>query len=73
MASDFDWSETDDNDLVAPSISATVAYLNSKGDIVIRQQGILGQEDAVIVLPTTYAGHLVARINQLLAEGTRND
>jgi hypothetical protein len=63
---DFDWSPTSP-DLVAPGQPALAAYVNSFGQIVIRQQA-QWEEDPFIVVSPTAVPRLIAKLRSLLAE-----
>lgn len=45
---EFAW---EDEDIVLRSVSAIAVYSNPAGDVVIRQQDPMGDEDQVIVIP----------------------
>lgn len=62
MASnDWNWNDNDDG-VVIPAVQAVAVYTNPKGDIVIRQQDFMGEDDAVIIIPRSRATDLAAAI-----------
>ncbi len=64
--SDFDWANP--TDVVIRSVNAIAVYRNDDGDIVVRQQSRLGEEDTFIVVPENLVnGLIVALQNQLPA------
>jgi hypothetical protein len=46
---EFKWSETDS--VVIRAVEALAVYTNPTGDVVIRQQNSMGDEDHFIVIP----------------------
>lgn len=66
MSSDWNWHGEDGKEsTVFPTVSAVAVYTNPAGDIVIRQEGHMGEDDSVIVIPRIHAG---AVINAMQAE-----
>lgn len=61
--SGFDWLKNDS--VVISRVDAIAAYLNQDGDVVIRQQDPLGDDDAVIVLPKNRVADLVLALQNL--------
>jgi hypothetical protein len=48
----YDWYAQENLDAeVFPSVQAVAVYQNKKGDLVIRQQGTMGEDDSVIFVP----------------------
>lgn len=63
MARDFDWySDENSADIAVPAVQAVAVYVNKAGNIVIRQQDSMGDDDSVIVIPRTHADALIAAI-----------
>lgn len=63
MSKDWSWHDEDAKDLtVFPTVSAVAVYTNPSGDIVIRQQGSMGEDDSVVVLPRIHAGAVISAI-----------
>lgn len=63
-----EWSWHDENGLeatVVPSVQAIAVYENPRGDVVIRQQGSMGEDDAFVHIPRSM---LTIIINALKAE-----
>jgi hypothetical protein len=71
-AEDFNWSE--ENTIVS-AVQAIAVYFNPRGDIVIRQQDAMGDEDDFIVIPIQHARRVAEAINDLCrdANGAAND
>ncbi len=64
MSEKFDWAATN---LLFDNHQAVAVYLNTKGDLVIRQQSdYLTEEDALIIIPKAYLGALVYEINECI-------
>ena len=61
--SNWDWSNSDD--LAVQSVRGIAVYTNTKGDIVIRQQGEYGEEDSIVIFPKSLAGSVA---NAIVAE-----
>ena len=57
MSRDWDWN-TDTDSTVVPAVQAVAVYTNPKGDIVVRQQDMYGEDDSVIVVPRQHASRL---------------
>lgn len=51
--------DADKEAVVVPSVQAIAVYTNPDGDIVIRQQDPMGQDDAVVVIPRAMVGRVV--------------
>lgn len=66
MMSNWDWS--DKSDLVIEPVRAIAVYENQAGQIVIRQEGINGEQDSIIVFPARY-GETMA--NAIIAESNK--
>ncbi len=52
MSSDIDWHE--DESVVVKSVSAVAVYTNTRGELVIRQENSM-EEDQVIIVPMEQA------------------
>lgn len=50
MNSDFDWLENKEN-IIVPAVDAIAVYTNEDGNIVIRQQNPMGDDDYFVVIP----------------------
>ena len=60
MPKDWDWYSDDSKDsTVVPAVQAIAVYTNNDGDVVLRQQDPMN-EDAIIVIPKSYA-HAIAQ------------
>ncbi|MGV3727750.1 hypothetical protein [Hydrogenophaga sp.] len=65
MPKDFDWySDADKESVVVPSVQAVAVYINPHGDVVIRQQDPMGDEDSVIVIPRSNAKTIAKAITE---------
>jgi len=63
--SDWDWyGEEEKQSQVIPRVDALVVYPNAQGDVVIRQQGSMGEDDSVIVFPASHAATVIAAIKK---------
>lgn len=61
MSSDWSWHGEDGKEsTVFPTVSAVAVYTNPAGDIVIRQEGHMGEDDSVIVIPRVHAGAVIS-------------
>ncbi len=49
MVEDFDWLQNPS--IIVPAVEAIAIYENGVGDVVIRQQNHLLDEDSVLVVP----------------------
>ncbi|WP_432379659.1 hypothetical protein [Duganella sp. P38] len=66
---DWDWNSASAREsLVLPRVDALAIYANSNGEIVLRQQGMDGNEDSIIIIPKSQAPEVVAAINNMLTE-----
>jgi hypothetical protein len=61
---DFSWS--DDALVVVKRVDAIAVYKNPEGDIVIRQERRLGDEDNIVIVPAQYAYTLVESVQRML-------
>ncbi|MDB5822203.1 MAG: hypothetical protein JWR21_907 [Herminiimonas sp.] len=61
--SDFNWrGEQERSDVIVSRVDAIAVYRNEDGDIVIRQQGQMGEDDSTIVIPVMHAKSLLEAI-----------
>ena len=61
MSSDWSWHGEDAKDsTVFPTVSAVAVYTNTAGNIVIRQEGHMGEDDSVIIIPRVHAGAVIS-------------
>jgi hypothetical protein len=67
MSKDFDWSEDRANIVVKP-VEAIAVYKNDDGNIVIRQQDAMGDQDSFVVIPAQHAAKLIAAIRRELKD-----
>ena len=58
---EFSWN---DESVIIEQVDAVAAYTNPKGDLVIRQQGYMGENDSVIVIPRSRVAELVSAISR---------
>lgn len=64
-SSDFSWSDArEEGSIVAPEQAAIAVYENPNGDLVIRQQGEMGEDDHFIYIQHTYLPRLIASLEQ---------
>lgn len=69
MANDWDWNPEKQKSIVVQQVDAIAIYTNVRGEIVIRQQGPNGEEDAIVAFPKTYVETIAAALN---AEAGKN-
>lgn len=50
------------NNIVIQKVDAIAVYTNEAGEIVIRQEGELGEEDSLILFPVSYADVFVKAV-----------
>ena len=53
----FSWKDTED--VIIDRVEAIAVYSNPKGNIVIRQESSIGEDDAVIVVPKSRVRDLI--------------
>lgn len=64
---DWDWTSASAREsLVLPRVDALAIYGNSSGEIVLRQQGMDGAEDSIIIIPKTQAQQVIDAIKDML-------
>lgn len=60
---DWSWHKpADRSSVIVAAVQAVAVYTNPRGDIVIRQQDSLGEEDSIIVIPRAAANTLAGAI-----------
>lgn len=65
---DWNWSgEHDKSDIVFPTTRGVAVYTNAVGDVVIRQQGEMGDDDAVIIVPRMHIFELAKALREAIA------
>ena len=62
---EIDFSGNTDGSVVLRTRQGVAVYTNANGDVVIRQEGWLGEDDALIIVPRCDA--------EMLAEAIRNE
>lgn len=65
MSKDFDWS---DDSVCIPKVMAVSVYINSRSEIVIRQEGDYGEEDNLVIIPREHVSALINKINEVTKE-----
>ena len=50
MENIFDWNDQGDVDVVIPTTQGVAVYISEAGYLVIRQQGAMGEDDAVVTI-----------------------
>ena len=68
MSDDFNWNDLEKNDLITPSVQAVACYRNPAGDVVIRQESALGEEDSWVVMSMDCAEKLANRLLEFVSE-----
>ncbi len=70
MTDNFDWNQIDKNEKVVNAARETAAYLNTEGDVVIRQRADWPneQEDSCLIIPLYRVRALIDRLDALLLE-----
>lgn len=67
MSNDWNWHNEPERELtVFPTTLAVAVYSNPNGDIVVRQEGYMGEEDSIIVIPRIHAGAVISGIQSEL-------
>lgn len=65
MAKDWNWtSEEAKEALVVKQVRAIAIYTNVNGDIVLRQESHLGEEDTIICFPPSVADAVISAIHR---------
>lgn len=65
---EFDWTKEKDS-IAVRQVDAVAVYLNPDGDVVIRQYHPMGDDDAVIVIPSQQLDGLVLALENLKEGG----
>lgn len=66
---DWDWSSASAREsLVLPRVDALAIYANNSGEIVLRQQGMDGAEDSIIIIPKSQAQQVIDAIKGMLVD-----
>ena len=69
--SNFNWYGADESpEVVFPSVQAVAVYRNPAGNIVIRQQGDMGEDDSFVIVPRNHIDALLAAIKAAAADET---
>lgn len=56
----WNWTDAREEGIVAfPSVDAVAVYRNGDGDVVIRQQSRMGEDDSFVVIPDSHIADLV--------------
>lgn len=62
---EFNWVDArKEGTVVVPEQAAIAVYENPNGDLVIRQQGEMGEDDHFIYIQHTYLPRLIASLEQ---------
>lgn len=60
MANDWKWNAADSlSNIVFPSVQGVAVYQNEALDIVIRQEGSMGEDDTIVIVPLQHAQALI--------------
>ncbi|MYN25465.1 MULTISPECIES: hypothetical protein [Duganella] len=66
---DWDWNSASAREsLVLPRVDALAIYANNNGEIVLRQQGMDGQEDSIIIIPKSQAQEVIDAMSAMLGD-----
>lgn len=66
---DWDWNSASAREsLVLPRVDALAIYANNNGEIVLRQQGMDGQEDSIIIIPKSQAQEVIDAMSTMLGD-----
>lgn len=69
MPSDWDWNGPDEKkSTVVRQVDAVAVYTNLSGDLVIRQQSPMGEDDSVIVVPMEQGRSIMEALKRELQE-----
>jgi len=69
MTDRFSWDREENDGIVFPNVDALAVYLNGCGEVVIRQQSRLGEDDRLIFVPIDRVKDLFAAIRKEIAKG----
>ncbi len=63
MSKDWNWyGDSEKDSVVVPAVQAIAVYSNPSGEIVIRQQDSMGNDDSVIFFPKSQAKVIIDAI-----------
>lgn len=66
MSDDFNWNEAREaGQVVVPEQQAIAVYENPHGDVVLRQEAPMGDDDHFIYVQHTYLPTLIAALEQI--------
>jgi hypothetical protein len=66
---DWDWNSSSAREsLVLPRVDALAIYANNNGEIVLRQQGMDGHDDSIIIIPKSQAQEVINAIATMLSD-----
>ncbi len=63
----FDWGP-DNDDLLVPSQPALAVYVNPWGQIVIRQEGEIFQDDSYVIIGSAHVPALIEKLQELISD-----
>lgn len=74
MSDDFDWNALDNDERIVRPARETAAYLNSDGDVVIRQRREWPDEneDPFLVIPIHRIPALINRLDRLMLDANNS-
>lgn len=59
----WSWDKEDaKSHVIVPKSEAVAVYLNNSDQLIIRQQGELGEEDSMVIIPVGYTETLINAI-----------
>ena len=71
MSQDWNWNgEEEKASVIVKPVQAIAVYTNPAGEIVIRQQDYMGDEDDYIVVPKMHIPTLIEALKREMAEGS---
>jgi hypothetical protein len=63
---EFSWYEAErEGAVVVRSVEAIAVYRNPRGDVVIRQESSLGDEDDIVIIPQSYVESLITALRDV--------
>jgi len=66
---DWDWNSSSAKEsLVLPRVDALAIYANNNGEIVLRQQGMDGHPDSIIIIPKSQAQEVIDAMSTMLGD-----
>lgn len=63
MEKNWWYSEENKETIVVPSVAAIAVYSNKDGDVVLRQQDPMSDEDSVIIIPKMFVQQVLQAIH----------